>query len=431
MDEFSMPASVKSFLISFVTICIIAGAALAIIAYGRGYRFDFTNHSLNSTGLVVVQSDPSGAQIFVNNDLKSATQATIQLSPDWYDFTVAKEGFQPWQKRVQVQGEVVYKIDALLLPVNPSLTALTVSGVITPTLSPDGTKLAYVVPDQPQATISGSLNPTTPGIWILDLVDKPLGLNRDARQIAQSNGIDFSKSTLAWSPDDKQLLTTLPDGRAYLLDTSTLNAPLPPASVPTVEAQWQILKDQRTKEQLATLPPQFTAMASDSASILSLSPDETKILYEATGDAILPQIITPPLIGTDSTAETRKVTPGNLYIYDVKEDRNYDIGQASEFRSAPTPTPTPEKFVLAKPEAAAQELPLTIRWLPSSRHLVFVAKDRIQIMDYDGTNRRTAYAGPFWDSFAVPWASGGKIVILTNLNQTASLVNNLYVVNLH
>jgi len=51
-------------------------------------------------------------------------------------------------------------------------------------------------------------------------------------------------------------------------------------------------------------------------------------------------------------------------------------------------------------------------------------------MDYDATNRRTAYAGPFWDSFAVPWASGGKLVILTNLNPSASAVNNLYVVNL-
>lgn len=51
-------------------------------------------------------------------------------------------------------------------------------------------------------------------------------------------------------------------------------------------------------------------------------------------------------------------------------------------------------------------------------------------MDYDGANKRTAYAGPFWDSFAVPWVSGGKLVILTNLNSAASAVNNLYIVNL-
>ena len=67
---------------------------------------------------------------------------------------------------------------------------------------------------------------------------------------------------------------------------------------------------------------------------------------------------------------------------------------------------------------------------PTDADIILPQEDKITIMDYDGNNRRTAYAGPFWDAFAVPWASGGKIVILTNLNSAASVVNNLYVVNL-
>lgn len=423
-----MFATFRSFLITFVTLCFIIGTALAIIAYGRGYRFDFTNRALNSTGLVVVQSDPSGAQIFVNKELKTATQATLTLSPGWYDIVISKEGFQPWKKYVKVQGEVVNKIDALLIPINPSLTALTVSGVVDPTLSPDGTKLAYIVPDQPQATLSGVLLPTRPGVWILDLIDKPLGLNRDARQISQSNGVDFSNATLAWSPDSKQILATRTNGTSYLLDTDKLNVTLPVVSVATVDEEWQTLKDQREKEQLATIPPAFIDVASESARILALSPDETRILYEATAPAVLPQILKPAIIGVNSTEEIRTLKPGDVYVYDIKEDRNYRLLTSAAF--APTPTPTVAK--IKKPQISPPRFDVSsiLRWLPSSRHLVLVAKDRVQIMDYDGTNVRTAYAGPFWDSFAVPWASGGKVVILTNLNSQAFEVNNLYVVNL-
>lgn len=423
-----MFSNIRSFLISFVTVCIIFGTAIAIIAYGRGYRFDPGNRALNSTGLVVVQSDPTGAQIIVDGKIKTATQATITLAPGWYDITVAKEGFQPWKKHVKVQGEVVNKIEALLIPNNPSLNALTASGVVSPTLSPDGSKLAYVIPDQPLATIAGTLNPTRPGVWILDLVDKPLGLNRDARQIAQSNGTDFSTSTLSWSPDSKQILATQTTGAAYLLDADKLNTSLALIDIKTVQTDWQAISAQRTKEQLVTIPQIFTDIASQSAKILALSPDETKILYQATGSATLPQIISPALIGTDPTEETRTIKPQNVYVYDVKEDRNYLVVSAAQLPQQPTPTPL-RRGAVAGP-VASFDVNTVLHWLPTSRHLVFVVKDKVQIMDYDGANVRTAYAGPFWDSFAVPWTNASKIVILTNLNSQVSQINNLYAVSL-
>lgn len=135
------------------------------------------------------------------------------------------------------------------------------------------------------------------------------------------------------------------------------------------------------------------------------------------------------IIGTNSTEENRELKPRAVYVYDIKEDRNYPVGDAALFTPAPKPTPTP-KTKTKTADTTPTEPQLTLKWLPSSRHLVFVAKEKVQIMDYDGSNVRTAYAGPFWDSFAVPWASGGKLVILTNLNSGAAPANNLYVVNL-
>lgn len=400
-----MIANIRSFLIPFITVCIILGVAFVIIAYGRGYRLD-TSGTVNPTGLIVVQSDPTGAQIIIDDKIKTATAATISLPPGWYTVTVAKDGYQSWSKRMKIQGEVVAKAEALLLPTNPSLTALTATGVVNPTLSPDGSKLAYIIPDTLEASASSSLTPTRPGIWVLDLVDKPLGLNRDARQIIQSNTINFSKATLTWSPDSKELLATVSPTGLYLLSADQMNdTPEFIFNIKLLQNEWDTIKEQRAREQLLTIPLAFTDMASRSARVVSFSPDETRILYEATRSAELPLVKSPPIIGANPTEEARIIEPRTLYVYDIKEDRNYRI------------------------ETFSKTTPI-MHWLPSSRHFVAVSKDKIEIMDYDGTNRRTAYGGPFWDSFAVPWASGGKIVILTNLNSTASAVNNLYIVNL-
>lgn len=424
-----MTAKIRSFLIPFVTFSIILGVAAAIIAYGRGYRLH-TDGSVKPTGLIVLQSDPSGAQIIIDDKVKTATQATLTLPPGWYNVTISKDGFQSWHKRMKVQGEVVAKADALLLPINPSLTALTASGVVNPSLSPDGAKLAFIVPNTTPATASAALTTTKPGVWILDIVDKPLGLNRDARQIAkslpaQAGGVNFSKAILTWSADSKEILATISPTANYVLPADQITeSPQAVSNIKLIQSEWQKIKDQRVKEQLVTVPKAFTDMASTSAKLLSLSPDETKILYEATGSAILPQIITPQLIGANPTEESRTLEPGTIYVYDIKEDKNYLIFKSGTL--APLP-PTP---IGKNTPAVNFDVTSVLHWLPTSRHLVVVTKDKVEIMDYDGMNKRTAYAGPFWDAFAVPWASGGKLVILTNLNSAASAINNLYLVNL-
>lgn len=406
-----MVTKIRSILIPFVTLCIILGVAAAVIAYGRGYRVDLLGKSLKATGLLVVHSDPTGAQILLDGKLRSATPATINLPPGWYTVTVTKEGFQPWSGQVKVQGEIVAKADAFLLPTNPSLAAITASGVANPALSPDGGKLAFIVPMPNSAAASGGLVTTKPGIWVLELIDKPLGLNRDARQVARSEGIDFSKATLSWSPDSKQIVATLPTASktslSYLLDADKLNDP--PSFVNDIkllQSEWKEISNQREKEKRMTLPQDIINIATTSMGLVAFSPDETKILYEATASGTIPPIIKPPLIGSNNTSELRDLMASNVYVYDIKEDRNYRLGDTKGLPFA------------------------SLQWLPTSRHLALVSKDKIEVLDFDGTNRRTAYAGPFWDSFAVPWASGGKLVILTNLNPSASAVNNLYAVNL-
>jgi len=397
----------KNTALSLITVAIIALVSLGVIAYGRGYRFNFKQKTIGSTGLISATSDPLGASIFIDGKKVGATNTTVTIKPGWYTITFAKEGYQSWEKHIRVQGEVVAQANGTLYPTNPSLSTITTSGVANPVLSPDGSKLAYVVPTVIETTNSAQMVERS-GIWILDLVDKPLGLNRDAKQILKSDAIDMSAAVLSWSPDNKQLMIDVPTAQkttaSYLVDTDKLNEFAKPVYIKRdVINEWNTIAKTKETEKLSTLTPELIDIATQSMKIIAFSPDERNILYEATAAATIPQIITPPLIGTNPTEDVRDIKPYSIYTYDIKEDRNYLIGDATT---------------------------LKLQWMPTSRHLITVSKDKIEVIDYDGMNRKTLYAGPFWDAFVAPWTSANKLVILTNLIPTASTLPNLYAINI-
>ena len=173
----------------------------------------------------------------------------------------------------------------------------------------------------------------------------------------------------------------------------------------TVNSTWQKQEAQIEKTRLNTLPTNLRKLVTDNFKILSWSPDETKILYKADDSVTLATITNPRLIGTDSTPEQRTIKKDSVYVYDVKEDRNYNILDS----------------------LTSTELPLT--WLPDSKHLIFVHNQRVDIMEYDGVNQTTVFAGPFVNNYVFPWPDGSKIVILTNLGNQ-SIAPNLYTIEL-
>ncbi len=414
-------------LIQFAIVCSILFIALGLIAYGRGYRIDINNKSLTPTGLLVATSDPTGSELLVDNKLITATNATINLAPNWYTIKILKEGFIPWEKKIRVQGEIIARADATLFPSNPSLATITTTGVSHPSVSPDGTKLAFIVPNGANASDSARLDEKRAGIYVLDLVDKPLSLlNRDARRIVSNEILDWSNALLTWSPDAKQLLIShfpnpqSPIANLFLLDSDKTNdTPRPIFNKNVLMAEWEELEKTKRKVKIGGLKESLLHVATSSMNIISFSPDETKILYEASISGTIPQIIKPSLIGTNPTKEDRNLLPKHLYVYDIKEDKNYPISFIAD-------TKTNQKIPRSLSEAKSE----VGHWLPTSLHLVVATPKGIDIMEYDGGNRATVYAGPFLDGFVTPWATGMKLVILTNLNPTASSLPNLYSVNL-
>ncbi|MBI3577407.1 PEGA domain-containing protein [Candidatus Gottesmanbacteria bacterium] len=388
-------------LISLVIVILILTISFAIIGYGRGWRLDITKKSVKPTGLVSATSQPAGAQVFVDGTVKTATNNAFNVDPGWYTIRIVKEGYLPWEKKLRVQGEVAIKIEASLFPANPSLSPLTTTGVVEPTLSPDGTKVAYIVPAR--SGTQRSEVPKQAGLWMLELSDRPLGPNRDPQLLAEGDlTLSLPDVSLLWSPDSREVIVKTKTV-AHLYVVGKTQTPIDvSARLAGVLSNWESDRKTKEKQKLAGFPQEFANIASSSANILSFSPDETKILYQATASASIPMIIKPPLIASNPTTEARDITPGNLYVYDSKEDKNFFIGNS----------------------------PLSRVWFPTSNHLMLSQNNKIDIMEYDAANRTTVYAGPFTQGFLAPWPNGSRLVIVTNLNPGPSTLPNLYTVNL-
>lgn len=383
---------IRPVLISILTVSLILSASASIIAYGRGYRINFKKPTeLNATGIITVTSDPVAAQVLVNGILKTATNNSFNLVPDWYTITIRKEAYIPWEKKIRVQGELVVRADAYLFPTSPSLSPITTSGILSPVVSPDGNVVAFL---------------TVRGLSTLELADRPLGgRNRDPKLIASQDtllqGCKRVSCNIQWSPDATKILVTEGTSNTLYDLSKTPAQKISPSEI----REWPKEKADRDRQKLASFKQPFIDVATSSAQILAFSPDESKLLYEATGSATIPLITDPPMLGANPTEESRTIKPGNFYVYDSREDKNYFI-EVSKSVSSP------------------------LQWFPTSKHILLVGKGKIDVMEYDRTNWTTLYSGPFDESFVTPWPTGSRIVILTNLNPGAGTLPNLYTVNL-
>ena len=386
------------FFSSLVGILVIA---FLVIKLAQGYRPDISRRTLRPTGLLVATSIPDGAQLWLDGKLTSATNTTLNLSPDEYQVEIKKDGFSSWKKKLKIEKELVTKTDAYLFSTFPDFKALTFTGAAKPSLSPDGQKVVFAV--------SGA-SAGKDGLWILDLADRPLGLSREPRQIIQSalKGRDFAKGEYQWSPDSKQILVTLSLSKSkeenFLLDSDRLNPATDLIDVTDnlvgIKQRWQQEEKIRQDAQLSKLPPKLLETIDSRVADIQFSPDETKILYTATASASIPQGIISPLPASSTQPESRNLEPGKVYVYDLKEDKNFSIGNYS-------------------PKAS---------WFPTSKHIFLVQKDKISIIEYDGTNLVDVYSGPFENSFAFPFPAGNRLLVLTSIGKDTP--PNLYAISL-
>lgn len=478
----------------------LAGVAFVVIGtlialkWARGYRPSFIGGkapAISGTGLLVANSDPKGAEVIVNGKLTTATDDTLNLTPGTYDIEIRKNGFADWKKKLQVQAELVTQTTAKLFPSVPNLAPITYTGVKDTIPSLDGQKIAYIVSD--------ATNSANNGLWVIELLTRNLPIVRasEPKQILKNiSKYDLSTSKMVWSPDSGQILVYWAElnksnkarpsvgkpglskktaaseaetiSTAILLSADKLNdeAGIRDASstLPVLLAQWIQSLDIKDAEKLAKLPDQIKDLMISGADVVYFSPDELKILYAPISDTSIPTGIIPDLPSESTQPESRDIKRGSIYIYDIKEDRNYEINQA--VLNAPLRLPKQNNEVttdgnnywndrilswfmpLSKDKADLPPVPeplLTkallflkskyspiweenIQWFPSSNHLIMVKDGKIFIEEFDNTNSVAVYSGPFSENFTYPWPNGDKLVILSSLNSDSPA--NLYAINL-
>lgn len=399
------------------------------VFWAKGYRPNFKEKTVSGTSLLVVNSYPGGASVYINDKLTTATNDTLHLPPGEYQIKILKDGFFSWEKKLKLDPELVFQTNARLFPSVPDLTALTFTGAINPTPSPNGQKTAYVV-------ASASASPKN-GLWVLDMSDSPIKFGSNNTQLAQSTStLDFSQAKLTWSPNSQQILVSFPKDNHYLLPADTLT---PPASLknvsttlPIITKEWEEETALSNQKRLEKLPLFMQKVATESAQMAYFSPDETKLLYLAKEELVIPENLLPPLPATSTQPEERQIKPGRIYVYDFKEDKNFfikEVGLETQNKEK-EPLPQKESYLEILERLQKQHLSLGTnlpQWLPTSQHLIFTEEGKISIAEYDGSNLTSVFAGSFLNGFVFPWPNSSKLIILTSLNSPEP---NLYAINL-
>lgn len=442
----------KGLLYTVVSVVVIAVGTYLAINYAKGnYRLTQDGFS-NQTGLLSANSLPTGAQVFVNDRLVTATNDTIYLEPGEYQVKIVKDGYSAWQKTLVLEPELVVQTNARLFPKAPGITPLTFTGVANISPSPDGQKILFYTATNSERRKNG--------LYILDLSENTLSLNKGSRQIAEdTTRIDLSGAQFIWAPDSTQLIL-IDNNQQLLLDANKLNDldNMPDISFRSKQilTDWETEMHLREQQFLTKFPTQVIELVTQKAQNVYFSPDKKRLLYTATDSAQLDSDLVPALPAASTQIQQRQVEPGGIYVYDREEDRNFRVGTESDTKrqtikkllslsSTTLPVSSSQSASTAANFASIQATDVqtsaanfrvyhsaiysdTFQWHPDSRHLLFTDGSNVNVIEYDGTNTNTLYSGPFSKEFVYPWPNGSRLLILTSFSPDVPL--NLYAVEI-
>lgn len=441
----------KRVLYTFFSFVIVILGTLLAIQYAKG-NFRLTNDGLlQGAGLLAANSFPTGAEVFVNDKLVTATDDTLYLEPGRYDIRIERDGYTPWKKQMEIKAELVSHTNAALFPIAPSLSRLTFTGVQNVSPSPDGQKILYYTASQSAQKKNG--------LYVMEMGNNlPISLDRGPRQIAEDvTSLGLEVAEFIWSPDSTQVMVITPEKQLLLPinETSDLRS-LTDISFQRKQilSEWESEIYLKERQYLGEFPPEMVQIATQSAKNVYLSPDKKRMLYTATQEVVIAKDLMTALPAPDSTPEERTLVPGNIYVYDREEDKNFKVASEplkttvtfKQLLSTDLSSPraldyaaSPSAFMRLQATDSAQTVKTfnqyytslyaeTMQWFPDSRHLFFVQDDAVKMVEYDGSNILSLYSGPFAKSFVYPWPDGSRFLIQTSFSPDAP--PNLYAIEL-
>ncbi|MDD3905950.1 MAG: PEGA domain-containing protein [Candidatus Omnitrophica bacterium] len=99
-----------SVLLFFITLPIL-------LSYSLGYRIEYKAMKVYKTGIIFINTKPSGASVYINDELLDGVTPTQveDLKPGSYRVKVNKDGFYPWGEELIVRPNMVTKADSIIL----------------------------------------------------------------------------------------------------------------------------------------------------------------------------------------------------------------------------------------------------------------------------------------------------------------------------
>ena len=186
------------FLICFALFVLTAPT---IIFYSQGYRIDLNpppgGKTITQTGGLFLKIEPKQVEIYLDGKLEKKTDfffgsALIEnLLPRKYKIEIKKEGYEPWEKNLEVKEKEVIEVkNIILIPENPNFSILT-----------EGVKEFWFSPDEKKIILSEK----TEAGWALKLYD----LERNVKSHLIDDKDVYSKGcdllSLEFSKDSKEI----------------------------------------------------------------------------------------------------------------------------------------------------------------------------------------------------------------------------------
>src|SRR3989339_788764 len=361
------------------TLFFIASATILIFT-AKGYIYNINGKKLEKTGMIVANSEPKGALLYLNDQLQNVTNTTLSnLIPENYHLKIQKEGYTSWEKDIKVEENVVIQIDARLFPMNPSLTPVTLYGCYNPQVNLDNTKIVFQVRDNEEKN----------GVWILSFNNLPFGKGYDLKQILKDTAnIKYSQAESLWSQDGNELLVSIQNDNItenYIVTNDILSTSVTKSTKTKEEIimKWKIEADSLTKDKISTLSLNTQGIIKDKT--IFWSPDQNKFYYEN--------------------------RDGFVEVYDLeKETITTSTIKISDYQS--------------------------VIWFIDSERFIFVENNeetksgKLSITEIDGQNKVSVYEGILISKEVFVSPNGNKLFFLTNFNPSSSTSTNLYTLNL-
>lgn len=417
-------------IIGYGLTAIAIGLTSIILVYGAyGYGINTKTGAVIQNGLLYVDSKPSGASIYLNNQLQSnATLARLVLPAGNYDLTIKKSGYRDWSRKFTLNEHSIARYTyTFLFPAklaSQSLKAYTAQPPII-TASSDRHWLLVQTPSTDPTTVVFDMYDTS------KLDQPPIQLVLPAALLSGS-GSQQSLSAVEWASDNNHLLLkhSYQGGDEFIIfNRADPAASLNVSRVFGVPASKMTLRNKKV-DQLYIYRQDNNSLSLGDVSKSTLQPLINDVLaYQSYGSDLLSYVTTQKVVAGQAMAriwENGKTYPlytfaaGNKYFLDAAQYQGHWYYVAGSDRAdriniymdplngLKDPSTAKAIPLIALPDSGVNSLAFS----DSDRFIGVEAGQNFGIYDIE-TQSRYQYTLPAPISGEMHWMDGSRLIGLS------------------